>query len=105
MQRVEGRQLSEVIEIEDPESLLGDIIENVHKAYRAGVIHADLSEFNILVTTEGGLFVIDWPQYIPPSHPNAGEILKRDVKNVLTFFRRKYGVQMELEDALRLIRV
>ncbi len=104
MQRVEGRQLSEVIEIEDPGSLLDDIVENVHKAYRAGVIHADLSEFNILVTTEGGLFIIDLPQYIPPSHPNAGEILERDVKNLLTFFRRKYGVVRELEDVLRLVK-
>jgi len=104
MQRIEGRQLSEVNQLDDPESLLNSIIENVHKAYKAGVIHADLSEFNILVSSEGGLFIIDWPQYIPPNHPNALEILGRDVKNVLTYFKRKFGVERELEDVLRVIR-
>jgi len=104
MQRIEGRQLSEVNQLDDPESLLNGIIENVHKAYKSGVIHADLSEFNILVSTEGGLFIIDWPQYIPPNHPNALEILGRDVKNVLTYFKRKFGVERELEDVLRVIR-
>lgn len=104
MQRIEGHQLSEVVKAEDPVELLDDIIENVHKAYKAGVIHADLSEFNILVTEQSGVWIIDWPQYIPPSHPNAGEVLERDVKNVLSYFRRKFGVEKTLEDALRAIK-
>jgi RIO kinase 2 len=105
MQRIEGRQLSEINQLDDPEALLNDIIENVHKAYKAGVIHADLSEFNIIVSEDGTLYIIDWPQYIPPNHPNAGEILGRDVKNVLTFFHRKFAVERELEDALSRIRL
>ena len=104
MQRIEGNQLSEINQLDDPEVLLESIIKNVHKAYKAGVIHADLSEFNIIISTEGTIFIIDWPQYIPPNHPNAGEILGRDIKNVLTYFRRKFGVERELEEALNLIR-
>jgi RIO kinase 2 len=105
MQRIEGRQLSEINQLYDPEALLNNIIENIHKAYKAGVIHADLSEFNIIVSDEGTLYIIDWPQYIPPNHPNAGEILSRDMKNVLTFFHRKFAVERELEDALSQIRL
>ena len=104
MQRIEGNQLSEINKLDDPETLLDGIIENVHKAYKVGVIHADLSEFNIIISEEGAIFIIDWPQYIPPNHPNAVEILERDVKNVLTYFRRKFGVERELEEVLSLIK-
>jgi len=105
MQRIEGRQLSEVIEIDDPDMLLDEILEDVHKAYKAGVIHADLSEFNIVVSEENEVYIIDWPQYIPLSHPNAEETFERDVKNVLVYFRRKFGTDRKLEDVLEAVRL
>jgi RIO kinase 2 len=104
MQRIEGHQLSEMSQLDDPESFLDDIIENIRKAYKIGVIHADLSEFNIIISDEGAVFIIDWPQYIPSNHPNAGEILERDVKNVLTYFHRKFKVEKNLEKVLRVIK-
>ncbi len=104
MQRIEGHQLSEVVKVDDPNALLDDILENVHKAYRAGVIHADFSEFNIIVSEQGAIWIIDWPQYIPPSHPNAAETLERDVKNVLSYFKRKFGLGRNLEDTLQKIK-
>jgi RIO kinase 2 len=104
MQRVIGHQLSEVLNIDDPDGLLDDIIENVHKAYKVGVIHADLSEFNVLVTEHGSICIIDWPQFIQMSHPNASEVLNRDVRNVLAFFKRKFGVERDLEETLVKIR-
>lgn len=104
MQRIEGNQLSEINQLDAPSGLLDDIIENIHNSYKAGIIHADLSEFNIIISSEGELFIIDWPQYISLNHPNAGEVLGRDVKNVLTYFHRKFKVEMSLEDALRVIK-
>ncbi len=104
MQRIEGRQLSEVINVDDPDILLDEILDNVHKAYKAGVIHADLSEFNVVVSEENRVYIIDWPQYIPLSHPNAEETLERDVKNVLIYFKRKFGTDRKLGGVLEAVR-
>jgi RIO kinase 2 len=105
MQRLEGRQLSDVYEIDEPDALLDEIIVDVHKAYKAGVIHADLSEFNIVISEDARAYIIDWPQYIPLSHPNAEETLERDVKNVLIYFKRKFGTDRKLEDVLEAVRL
>ena len=104
MQRIEGHQLGDVPTLDKPEDYLDEILVDVRKAYKAGVIHADLSEFNIIVSNEGIVYIIDWPQYISSNHPNAGEILERDVKNILVFFHRKFRVERSLEDALQVIK-
>ena len=71
MQLIRGTQLSDIISLEDPQLFLDDILEDVRLAYRAGVIHTDLSEYNILVDGEGEVWIIDWPQYTSTDHPNA----------------------------------
>ena len=104
MQYVEGVQLSDVISLEDPEEFLDDVLGNVRKAYGAGVIHTDLSEFNVLIDEVGKVWLIDWPQYISADHPNAGETLERDVRNVVNYFQRKYSVSTDLKEALDYVR-
>jgi RIO kinase 2 len=82
--------------------MLDEILENVRTAYHTGVIHADLSEFNIMV--EGGrCIIIDWPQWMEADHQNSQHIIARDVENILAYFRRKYRVNCQLEDALRCV--
>ncbi|MEM1581577.1 MAG: serine/threonine-protein kinase RIO2 [Candidatus Bathyarchaeia archaeon] len=102
---IEGECLFRYIEIPNPEIILDEILENVKKAYvSAGVIHGDLSEFNIVLTPDQRILIIDWPQFIRTNHPNADEFLKRDVRNVLQFFKRKYGITRDLEGILDYIR-
>lgn len=78
---------------------LDEILRQVKITYSLGIIHADLSEYNIFVS-EDGVQLIDWPQYITPAHPQADEILERDVSNVLVHFNRKYGVKRDLEEVI-----
>ncbi len=84
--------------LENPQEMLDDILANVRSAYRAGVIHADLSEFNIMVR-DGKCVVIDWPQWVETGHPQADEILTKDLTTILTFFKRKYHIPYSPEDA------
>lgn len=101
MGMIEGECLFRFSDLPDPESTLDEILENVRLAYtRAGVIHGDLSEFNIVITPSWRILIIDWPQFVRDSHPNAHELLRRDISNVLKFFRRKYRVTRDLNDAL-----
>jgi len=105
MGMIEGAELVEFIEIPKPKKVLDEILFNVKKAYlEAGVIHADLSEFNIILKPDYHILIIDWPQYVRLDHPNADFLLERDVRNVLRFFKRKFRVEMKLEDALRFVK-
>jgi RIO kinase 2 len=102
MELAKGSLLSKT-KLIDPEWYLDEILKQVKITYSLGVIHADLSEYNIFAS-EDGVQLIDWPQYITPEHPHADEILERDVSNVLTHFFRKYGIKRELDEAIREIK-
>jgi len=54
----------------------------------AGLVHGDLSEYNVLVGSDG-LVIIDLPQAVDASgNNNAGMMLKRDVENITAYFGR-----------------
>ena len=52
------------------------------------LVHADLSEYNILYNQEK-LYIIDVSQSVEPDHPRSLEFLRMDIKNMGAFFRRK----------------
>jgi RIO kinase 2 len=102
MELAKGSLLSKT-KLLDPEWYLDEILKQVKITYSLGVIHADLSEYNIFAS-EDGVQLIDWPQYVTPEHPQADEILERDVSNILTHFFRKYGIKRELDETIREIK-
>ena len=102
MEFVEGPALNRIT-LSDPENGLNMILGEVGAARRLGIIHADLSEFNIMVD-DSGPKIIDWPQAVDATHPHAEELLERDLVNVLRFFERKYRIEMPLERALSRVR-
>jgi RIO kinase 2 len=101
MGMIEGAELAEWREIPAPENVLKEILRNVRKTYlKAGVVHADLSEYNIILKPDMHVLIIDWPQYVTREHPNAQQLLMRDVKNILQFFERKHMLKAKLDEAL-----
>ncbi|MDD4446135.1 MAG: serine/threonine protein kinase [Methanothrix sp.] len=101
MEFVSGPALNRIT-LSDPENGLNMILSEVAAARRLGIIHADLSEFNIMVD-DSGPKIIDWPQAVEVTHPHAEELLERDLVNVLRFFERKYRIEMPLDKALGLV--
>jgi RIO kinase 2 len=101
MSLVNGQNLNRC-RLAAPGEVLEEILENVRKAYRAGIIHADLSEYNILME-DGRCVIIDWPQWMETGHQNAQEILERDIDNILAYFQRKYKTVTDREDAIRCV--
>ena len=62
------------------------LLNQVVRMLCAGVIHGDLSEYNILVGA-GGPVIIDLPQAIDAAgNSNAAEMFERDVINLRTYF-------------------
>lgn len=69
--------------------LYRDCIIIMWKIYnKCHLVHADLSEFNILVH-QGQLVIIDVSQSVEHDHPHALEFLRKDCKNISEFFRKK----------------
>lgn len=66
---------------------------------RCGVVHGDLSPYNLLVW-KGRLVMIDLPQAVDPlAHADGLALLQRDVDNVCAWFERK-GVETRRADLL-----
>lgn len=66
----------------------GRLIAEVVKMLCAGIVHADLSEFNILMAADGPV-IIDLPQAVDAAGNNhAQRMLMRDVNNLRVFFGR-----------------
>ncbi|XHH09986.1 MAG: RIO1 family regulatory kinase/ATPase [Candidatus Bathyarchaeia archaeon] len=97
---IEGGELSKWRKIANPKRVLKETLRNIRKAYlKAHVIHGDLSEYNIILQSNMQVLIIDWPQYVMTDHPNAAELLQRDIQNVLTFFNRRFDVKVEADVA------
>ncbi|MFZ8849434.1 MAG: serine protein kinase RIO [Thermoproteota archaeon] len=64
------------------------IINYIEVLYKVGIIHADLSEYNILIHN-GEPYLIDFGQSVKKNHPNSLIFLLRDIKNINKFFKQK----------------
>jgi len=66
-----------------------ELIGLMRKMYQeAHLVHADLSEFNILYH-DRKVHIIDVSQAVEHDHPNSLEFLRKDCQHVVDFFRRK----------------
>jgi RIO kinase 1 len=73
---------------EEARDFHGRLIREVVRMLVAGVIHGDLSEFNILAGADGPV-IIDLPQAVDAAGNNhAPAMLERDVGNLRNFFGR-----------------
>jgi RIO kinase 2 len=98
---IEGGMLIRWRKLENPAAVLDEILFNVRHAFLdAGVVHGDLSEYNVILRPDMHVLIIDWPQFVRKDHPNAQDLLVRDITNVLDFFERKFKIKIKLEDAV-----
>ncbi len=109
MELIDAKELFRV-RLENPKDVLEMIIEDVKTMYSLGVIHGDLSQYNILVNPEG-VWYIDFPQHIDLNEVEtdeerkvADEILKRDVENVINYFKRTYRIEKDINSVLKYIK-
>ncbi|MEM2909110.1 MAG: serine protein kinase RIO [Candidatus Bilamarchaeaceae archaeon] len=81
---------------------LNSILLDIKKMYRAGLVHADVSEYNIILA-EDAPYLIDFGQGVTVEHPKAAEFLERDIRNILGYFE-KFGITRSLEKTIEWIR-
>jgi RIO kinase 1 len=87
---------------EEAKQVFHILLREVVKMLCIGIVHADLSDFNVLMAADGPV-IIDFPQAVDPaSNQNARKLLIRDVANLTNFLGRyspelrgtEYGPEM-----------
>ena len=82
--RLNDTEITPELAIELHRRLIGEVV----RMLSAGVVHGDLSEFNILLSDDGPV-IIDLPQAVDAAGNNhAQRMLVRDVDNLRRFFGR-----------------
>nr|CAD7453950.1 unnamed protein product [Timema tahoe] len=71
MELVNGTPLCQISEVPDVEALYDDLMDIIVRLGNHGVIHGDFNEFNIMLMDDGQPIIIDFPQMVSTSHPNA----------------------------------
>ena len=101
-----GIPLTQSQELAEPYDALREALAVVARLARHGLVHCDLNEFNLIVNDDEQLAksrsprltVIDFPQMVSTSHPNARMLFERDVQSLLRFFYRRFRVQVPEEE-------
>jgi len=82
------------VTLSNPEEVFEKIIEFISKMYKkAELVHGDVSAFNVLMH-ENKPYLIDLGQGVLLDHPNSDEFLRRDIHNVVNYFK-KFGIRAE----------
>jgi len=82
---------------EDPRSALDSVVQSYQALFqKAGLVHGDLSAYNILMDDEGPT-LIDFSQGIVKESPRALNLLFRDIRTLLGYFQ-KSGLKADVQD-------
>ncbi|ESK87881.1 atypical rio rio2 protein kinase [Moniliophthora roreri MCA 2997] len=97
MELIDAYPLRQIADVPSPGKLYSTLMDLIVRFARAGLIHGDFNEFNILVRrSTGEPVVIDFPQMVSTSHENAEWYFNRDVECIRTFFRRRFKYESVL---------
>lgn len=96
MELINGHPLCQVHDLGDPAQLYDQLMDLLVRLGNCGLIHGDFNEFNLMVSSEDKPTLIDFPQMMSTSHPNAQWYFDRDVNCVREFFKKRFGYESEL---------
>ncbi|CCW68037.1 unnamed protein product [Phytomonas sp. Hart1] len=92
---VPGTLLNNVLHLGDPAMVYRRCLDLMVKLGEAGLIHGDFNEFNLMITDDQHVVMIDFPQMVSINHPNAAELFDRDVQNLANFFLRRFKLNAQ----------
>jgi len=97
MELIDAYPLRQITDVPHPGKLYSALMDLIVRFAKAGLIHGDFNEFNILICRDSGdPVVIDFPQMVSTSHENAEWYFNRDVDCIRTFFRRRFRYESSL---------
>lgn len=96
MELINGYPLCQIHHVEDPSSVYDEAMELIVRLANHGLIHGDFNEFNLILDKDDHITMIDFPQMVSTSHPNAEWYFDRDVKCIRDFFMKRFSYESEL---------
>ncbi|CBZ54157.1 putative RIO1 family domain-containing protein [Neospora caninum Liverpool] len=94
MEHIDAIPFREVRELAHPLVVLEKLMRLIVRLAKAGLIHGDFNEFNLLIDDDEHVTVIDLPQVVSIHHPNARLYFERDVDCVKRLFERKFSIEV-----------
>ncbi len=85
------------VKLRKPRKTYMEVLDNLEKLYHdAGLVHADLSEYNMIYTPK--VYFIDISQAVLLDHSYAEIFLYRDIKNITRYFKAQKVDVIEADD-------
>ncbi|CAD7967071.1 unnamed protein product [Amoebophrya sp. A120] len=95
MEFVDAFPLYQMRMLNRPEKVMSSLFRLLLRLAKAGIIHGDFNEFNLMIDTNEKITLIDFPQIVTMEHTNADFYFERDVNCVLRFFRKRFNLECE----------
>eukprot|EP00596_Hydrurales_sp_CCMP1899_P001957 CAMPEP_0119044490 /NCGR_PEP_ID=MMETSP1177-20130426/31808_1 /TAXON_ID=2985 /ORGANISM="Ochromonas sp, Strain CCMP1899" /LENGTH=499 /DNA_ID=CAMNT_0007014645 /DNA_START=39 /DNA_END=1534 /DNA_ORIENTATION=- len=104
MSRIPGFPMSQIKagKMEWAEEIFHISLEILRRLAQHGLVHCDFNEFNLMVDQTGQVTLIDFPQMVSTSHPNASDLFARDLGGLVKFFAMKMRYVPPDEDLCKL---
>ncbi|KAF2152558.1 RIO1-domain-containing protein [Myriangium duriaei CBS 260.36] len=103
MEFIDAFPLRQIDSVPDPAKLYAELMDTIVRLARVGLIHGDFNEFNLLIKesstpngdTKLSPVLIDFPQMLSTTHPNAQFYFDRDVACIKRFFLRRFKFEAD----------
>ncbi|CAF1598631.1 unnamed protein product, partial [Adineta ricciae] len=96
MELIDGYPLCSIKDIDKPGKIYDDLMSIIIRLASYGLIHSDFNEFNLMISDDGKITMIDFPQMVSISHLNAEYYFDRDVQCIRDFFRRRFEFETDV---------
>ncbi|CAD8072581.1 unnamed protein product [Paramecium primaurelia] len=105
MSFIDGYTLCSIQELGDVDGVFIQCINLIEKFASHGLIHSDFNEFNLMITEQQKILVIDFPQMVSTQHLNAEFYFQRDLDCINIFFQRRFKANLHSDLKLKDIKV
>lgn len=95
MSLVPGTLMNNVQAMDDPAKVFERCVDLGVRLLKRGVVHADFSQFNIMVGETGEITLIDFPQCMKYTNPVAEETFNHDMNELRRFFDLRFDVKVD----------
>lgn len=95
MSLVPGSLLNNIQEMADPELVFDRCLDLAVRLLKSGVVHADFSQFNLMVTDDGDVTAIDFPQCMKHTNPMARDAFAHDLNELRRFFDLRFDLRVQ----------
>jgi len=83
--------LVKVNKLENPEKVYHQCMDMIVRFAEHGLIHSDFNEFNLMITKDQEIRVIDFPQMVSTAHLEGEFYFQRDITCINVLFKRRFN--------------